>query len=290
MKRPRKYRITIEDESHLETVARARLRPATIFLLIVTVFLFSIFLSGLIIYLTPLRTLLPGYLKESERSATEESILRLDSLQQAYATNQAFIDNFLRVTDVSRTPNDSSAMAMARSSESGELSEASQREREFVSTMEERERFNISVLAPLAAEGLLFSPVSSDGVFTSDSRTEEEGVVILPQEEGIQAAADGSVIAVYYSLADRGYVSVLQHARGFITAYSHVGTPLAGVGDIVYAGQIIAMAPPPDAKGIRKFSVRIWHNGLPIIPYQYVGNPLSQETMIKESYEAPRGK
>lgn len=287
----RKYRLIIEDESHLKQVMSRRFNiwilSAVAFFIIIVCFI----IAGLIISSTPLRTLLPGYMKQSQRSETEESIMRLDSLMTAYEINQKYIDNFLRVIDTDRPSGDSAMLAPAsRDLSSDSLMGRSERENRFISEMEDRERFNVSVLAPLAAESMLFFPVSGDGIFTEESRTSLEGVVLLPRDENVQCAADGSVIALYYSVPEKGYVIVVQHNRGFVTSYTHVGTPLVEVGDNVNAGQMIALSPSPDSKGNRRFSVRLWHNGLPIVPYEYLDFETADPLNRPLGYDAPRGK
>lgn len=271
MKRTRRYKITIEDESHLTEVASVSVSPLGFWSSLALIVVLSLFFSGLIIWITPLRTLLPGYLKQSQRSATEEGLLRLDSMMTLYEQNRMFVDNFLRVTDTDRVPGDSSAVVpVSRELSSDSLMTAGRAEQQFVERMEERERYNISVLAPLAADGVNFSPVTADGIFTSDSRRSETGVVVLPGDESIQCAADGSVIALYYSAPEHGYVIAVQHAKGFVTSYAGMGTPLVGMGDYVNSGQIIALAPKPDKNNRRSFRVRMWHNGLALVPYDYL--------------------
>lgn len=286
-----RYRIIIEDESHLTEVASGRVTAPMLCAAGIAFLALCLLVTGLLIAFTPLRTLLPGYLKESQRSATEERLLRLDSLMAAYDTKQAYIDNYLRVTDTDRTPGDSAAVVPAdRELTSDSLLTATNAEQRFVSQMEEREKFNISVLAPLAAEGIMFSPVAADGIFTTDSHAAETGVVIIPADNSVLCAADGSVIALYHSPADRGYVIVIQHARGFITTYRGTGTALVGIGDSVNTGQAIALAPQPDARGVREIQVRMWHNGSPIIPYEYLGSPTQASGTEPISFDAPRGR
>ena len=133
------------------------------------------------------------------------------------------------------------------------------------------------MLAPLAADGMMFFPVSDSGIFSSASRTEEKGYVIMPDEEAVKCVADGSILASYYSASGSGYVIIIQHAKGFVTRIARVGSPMVSAGDAVTGGQVIALAPSPDAKGKRYVEVMMWHNGLPLIPYEYIGNP---ESMI----------
>ncbi len=286
-----KYKLTLEDESHLTDVTGVRFTLPGLCAAGLLVAVAGLFIAGLLIAFTPLRTLLPGYLKDSQRSATEEGLLRLDSLTAVYDANQAYIDNCLKVLDTDRVPGDSAAVVpVSRELTSDSLMGASPQESRFVSQMEERERFNISVLAPLAAEGVIFSPVAADGIFTSESKEAEEGVVVLTRDESVLSAADGSVIAMYYSAPDGGYVVLVQHNRGFVTCYTHVGSPLVGTGDLVSAGQVLALAPAPDKAGRRTFTVRMWHNGLPIIPYKYIGGDETSADAAPMRYETPRGR
>lgn len=289
MRRHPKYRIHIENESRLETLFDVSVSSAVLWSAVVGIAAVAIFLGGVIVMITPLRTLLPGYLKQSERSATEDNILRLDSILNIYEQDRAYLDNVLRVFDTGRIPVDSAEMTgNARELTTDSLLPSSPIERKFIDAMEERERFNISVLAPLAADGMIFSPLAEAAVFTTPSRSDEKGIVSIPSDEAVRNVADGSVLASYYSAGERGYVVIVQHAKGFVTRISHLGSPMVTAGDAVQAGQILAMAPMPDAKGQRYVEVMMWHNGLPLIPYEYIGGAITAEA--SRPFEAPRGK
>lgn len=290
LKRHPKYRIRIEDESRLENLADIAMSPRALCALVCAAVALMLFLSGCLIMITPLHTLLPGYMKQTERSATEDNILRLDSILNVYEKNQEYIDNIFRAFDTGRIPGDSAAMtANVRELSPDSLLPPSPAEQRFVSDMEERERFNISVLAPLAADGMMFSPLCDGGIFLSSSREKENAEVIIPGGEAVRCVADGSILANYHSASEGGYVVIIQHAKGFVTRCSGLGTPMVSTGDAVLAGQIIALSPLPDASGKRTVEVMMWHNGLPIIPYRYIGN--AGISMPKdEPFEAPRGR
>lgn len=263
--------------------------------IILCVILISIFSGCLIVLLTPLHTLLPGYLKENQRAATEENLMRLDSLRNIYETNQRYIGNFLRITDTERLPDDSILIKRDSVLSSRDtLLPPSSRERKFVERMEEQEKFNISVLAPLAADGMTFSPISDTGIFSSASKDSEIGEVLLPADASVLSITEGTVLAAFFSRAENGYVMVVQHPRGFASRYSHLGKPLAVMGEDVAPGQIIASPPPSDKSGKRYIYIRMWHNGLPVVPYKFInerGSGNAKELFGKEnSFEAPRGK
>lgn len=288
-------RIKIENESHLSTIADASMSIWAVAGVVLLILLFSVVTGALIVFLTPLHTLLPGYLKENQRSATEENLMRLDSLRNVYETNQRYIDNYLRITDTDRLPIDSTALnqdSVAFIKDT--LLTPGERERRFVARMEEQEKFNISVLAPLAADGMAFSRPSDTGVFSSASKDSETGEILLPSDASVLSVADGTVLAAFFSRAENGFVMVIQHQRGFASRYSHLGKPLAMMGEDVEAGQIIADSPHPDKSGKRYIYIRMWHNGLPVVPYNFVNEREAENFReyfgIENSFEAPRGK
>ena len=290
MKKTHLYKISIEDESHLRTLAEVKVSPLRIVAASLCAIILLIIIGGLLVMFTPLRGMLPGYMDNNQRVATEENLLRLDSLQEAYLANKNYIDNYLRVLDTDRIPSDSIQSAgHALSAVADSLLPAGERESRFTSLMEERERFNISVLAPLAADAMAFSPICSDGIFTAQSKQSEVGEVIMPEGESVRSIADGIAVDVHHSAIDGGYTLIVQHDRGFLSAYTGTGSPLVACGDALNSGQVIALAPAPDRHGDRRIGVMMWHNGLPLVPYQYVGLPLTS-TPEESSYEAPRGR
>ncbi len=290
MKRHPKYRIRIEDESHLESMADFSLSPYMLWGLGALAAILLLIIAGVIVSVTPIRTLLPGYLKQSERAATEDNLLRLDSVLWVYESNQTYIDNALRVLDTGRIPVDSATITSNITEFSPDsLIPASQIERKFVSTMEEREKYNISVLAPLAADGIMFSPVSDNSVYAAATRSAEKGEIILPPNEAVRCVADGTILATFYSPSENGYVAIIQHQKGFVTRCSRLGTPMVADGDVVQGGQILSLGPEADAKGKRFVEIMMWHNGHKLVPYEYIGNPESY--VLKDPpFEAPRGR
>lgn len=266
------------------------MRPLSLLLCVAGAVAISLLLGAAIVMVTPLRTLLPGYLKQSERSATEDNIMRLDSILAIYERNQNYYDNVFRAMNTDRIETDSASATpniMELSPDS--LLPSSPAERKFVSDMEERERYNISVLAPLAADGMMFSPVCDSAIFLSSSRNSERGLVVMPAGEAVRCVADGSVLATYYSPSEKGYVVLVQHDKGFVTRCAALGTPMVSAGDAVMAGQMIALGPQPDRSGRRIAEVRMWHNGLALIPFKYIGN-MDLFSHKEAAFEDPRGR
>lgn len=224
-------------------------------------------LSFALLRWTPMRNLLPGHITDAQRVESQTSLLRIDSLSDALARNQAWIANFISVTDTRRQPTDSTRYAaLSGAYDPDSLADATPLEKRFVSGMEERERFNISVLAPLDADGMSFAPVASGAVTTAATRKSTESEIIVQGDIPVQAIADGTVLAIFHS-PSHGYTVLVQHGRGFVSSISHLGSPLVNSGDPVSCGQPLAFAPAPDSRALRRVMLRIWHNGTPLVPY-----------------------
>lgn len=267
----RYYKISIEDEAHLYTVAQRRIPVVILWLSLALVAVLVLFALMFLVLWSPLGNDLPISIAESRRVEMQQTAIRIDSLSQILEHNRAWFDNFAKVTNLNREPSDSAAYArIVGEYNPDQLADASLSERNFVSSMEERERFNISVLAPLDADGMAFAPVNPHVLFESSSRNSSAPRLIIPDNSPIQTIADGTVLAAFRSPGMQGFTILVQHGRGFVSGYFHTGTPLVTAGDVVNAGQPLSFSPDPDKSATRWIDLRIWHNGTTLIPAQLI--------------------
>lgn len=291
MKRRSLYKISIEDESRLETVADYSATSLRWIFLGGVAVIAIMTLGVAIAFMTPLKNLLPGYLKESERAATEMQLLRLDSIRTAYETNTTFLNNIRSILNsANQTSNILSSSKVLNTTDSfpllpkDTLMPTSIEEEKFVAMMREREKYSISVIAPLAAESLMFSPVSDESVFKETSKTALRGEVILAKNSPICAIADGTVIAVSQTIRDGGSTIIIQHAKGFLSRCSRMGTVLVEPGDVVSGRQVIALANRGNGRIAEFITVEMWHNGDPLVPYDYLGDSQNEPLRHPASY------
>ena len=271
MRLHKKFKITIEDESRLQDIASWSLTPARIWGILFAALLLTLAVGYLFVLLTPVKNLIPGYFRESQRAASIEAMLRVDSIAEAYRRNEAYLANMRMVLDINRAPADSvSASGALKVFSPDSLLPQSQEEAKFAKMMQEREKFNISVVASMAAEGMLFYPVSDEGVPALESRDSYASRIILPTSASVMAIADGSVLACYYDQKSKGYALLMQHDNGFVSRYSGLGTPVVGQSDIVSGGQIISLSPKPRNAQPIEITVELWHNGTPVKPYDFI--------------------
>lgn len=274
----RVYKISLEDESRLTGLCEWRFEKWRLWLAAAGLAVVMLGLSTALIMLTPLRTLLPGYLHEAQRDVTVDNLVRLDSLREAFDRNEAYLANVLTVFDTERQRSDSAVLRVNASPLTVDsLMARSGAEEEFVRDMEEREKYNISILAPLAAEGMVFNPVSDESVISARSRRSRVAEVVVASGSPVGAVTDGVVVDAYYSRRDGGYCILMQHGKGFVSRYSRLGLPLVERGDKLSGGQIVALMPQGTGRGGDYMTVEMWRNGDPLIPYRYLGHPVEPD-------------
>lgn len=267
-----KYRITVEDETTLENKIKVSWHLHTIFFLFLGILLIAVLISVIVISTSPLRNSLPGYLKESERAATEEQHMRLDSILHIYEVNEAYLSNIFNAIDPAFP--DSTANYPKR--ETGILSvdsllPTSKEEKNFVEAIRERDKYNIAVASPADAEILMFGSVHNSAVITEGTKNSLTAEFILPHGDPVSAVAEGKVISVASSpRAAGGYEVIIQHPKGFLSKSSRLAQLFIRPGDHVSTGQIIGSTSSTTGRNPDIIVFELWHNGDKLIPARYL--------------------
>ncbi len=278
MKTKKRYTLILEDGSRLEKIIQVSASPIKYVIACIIISLFFMSIGALIVGVTPAKNLLPGYLKDSERAATEEHHMRLDSLQHLYETNAAYISNIMAVLNPTMPNPDTISKAPMVSQidvpfSADSILPTSYEERKFLSMMREREKYNISVIAPLAAESMMFMSVNEESIVTNNTKDAVKAEIILSKGSPVAAIADGRVIAVSQSVREGGGTAVtIQHQKGFLSRCNRLGTVLIEPGDMVTRGQIIALTESGNSRKNEIITIEMWHNGNQLIPYDYLGD------------------
>ncbi|MDE5774303.1 MAG: M23 family metallopeptidase [Muribaculaceae bacterium] len=271
MKSQKKYRLIIEDETCLEKIGQWTFRPGILWTIGVLVLVNSIILGFLFVLLTPAKRLIPGYYKPSQRVASEEAIMRLDSLYGVFNRNNRYVSNILTLLNEDRDAEKlDSGEQLFSSTSPVMLMATSKDEVKFNNIMHEREKYNISVLAPLAANGMKFYPVSREAIIATDVMGAECITIQMPSESMVMSVADGTVLDVHRLNPEGQYIMVMQHNNGFTSKYSGLGSVSVGVGEIVNGGQVVGMTRIEGGGFTPTIQIEMWHNGTPLKPYKYI--------------------
>lgn len=137
MKNRPKYKVKIVDEAHLVEKGGFSLTWPRVILAFLGLLVVFIFLGIGIVCLTPVKKLLPGYMRPDQRVMTEEAYIKVDSLQELYRVHQAYLDNLVKVLDTDREPDIPDTVGVALPLIPDSLMVSSEIEREFMKKMEE---------------------------------------------------------------------------------------------------------------------------------------------------------
>lgn len=268
-----KYKLTITNENTLEEVVGihvSKLNGVSVLLSAITV----IFLiAAIIIAFTPLRNYLPGYMNSEVRELVVNNALRADSLQQMLTRQNQYIMNIQDIFSgkVSvDTVNSIDSLTMLRSEELMERTEA---EEQFRKQYEETERYNLTTMVntPLANGLIFYRPTR--GMISSgfDVNKKHFGIDIAANpNESVLATLDGTVILSAYT-AETGYVIQVQHAQNIVSVYKHCGSLLKKEGDIVKAGEAIALVGNTGEKSTGPhLHFELWNKGRALDPSKYI--------------------
>lgn len=265
-RRPR-YRLSIVNLSSLRTIFELRVRIGGL----VAVAIAAVLLIGVAWWLafmyTPLRNALPTKMGAELRQDYLALSTRLDSANAGMALTGQYSRNILDLLQDSVRYVEHPDSAFAQPLPIDSLMEASDAERSFVRRFEEEERYNLSVLAPIAADGMTFyPPVSGVEVENRVSEAGVPSVQVLPaRATPVSAIYRGTVVSTYFTTG-KGITVVVQHPAEFVTVYSGLAETFVAKGEKVEAGSRIGVA----QQNCGPLTIELWHNGTPLPPDQYV--------------------
>ncbi len=269
-----KYRVSIANENTLEEVFSFRVSKlnglSVLFLVLTVLFLFT----ALLMVYTPLRNYLPGYMSNQLRATIVENALQIDSLEQMAEQQRLYIANVQDIV-AGRMSADSVYVIDSLSVMPVEqLMAATNREEAFRQNYENAERYNLTAPAVRSTdtEGLRFYRPTRGMLSASfDAEMKHYGVDIAANpNESVLATLGGTVIWTTYSTS-LGYVIALQHSKGLVSIYKHCGALLKSDGDVVSAGEAIALV---GNTGIESsgphLHFELWNKGQPLNPERYI--------------------
>ncbi|MCH5240543.1 MAG: M23 family metallopeptidase [Muribaculaceae bacterium] len=272
MRIDKKYHIIVEDETTLEKRINFSLRFPMLILLIIAFIVIAGALGMFIMATTPLKDYLPGYLKESERTATEEEHLRLDSLVHVYEVNEAYINGILSALKPQEESERDYDQRRGTPLNLDSLLPMSPEEKKFVEDIRERDKYNIGNSSQISTQTILFGNVNKSAVIKEATRGQLKAEFVLPIGAPVSTIAEGKVISVTPSPRNSGgYEIIIQHPKGFLSKTSRLKNIIVSPGDRVASGQIIATQQGGEGMKNHQITLELWHDGDPVVPSRYIG-------------------
>ena len=263
--RRRRWTVSVVNENSMISVAEITARKWELITAVIVVFLlFGAFWLALFSF-TPLQNLLPTRLGPDLRDRYIAMSVHLDSLDRVVQTFDGYTQNITSLfDDTTRISAVSPPAGTALTEVSVDsLLVSSDAEKQFVHRFEDAERFNLSVLSPIAAEGMVFAPPFSGVTFSE----RDDGIpqIVTSTSTPVSAVYRGTVVNVYYTTG-LGITVAIQHPNDFITIYSGLDDVFVKRGEKVKTGMRLGVA----SADKHTFSFELWHNGSPLSPSSYI--------------------
>jgi len=269
-----KYRLVILNESTFEEKISFKLSRLNVF---VTGSLCTIGLIGLTILLiafTPLREYIPGYSSTKLKRQATELTYKTDSLVRTLNYTNRYLDNIRMVLkgDVeNNVVNRDSLFEQYKLDPSTVDLTPIKQDSLLRAEVALEDKYNLFERNTEKAGVIFFPPLSGMVTQQYDPNKKHYAVdVVAPKDAPVKAAANGMVIFAEWT-ADTGYVVIIEHKGGFLSAYKHNGSLNKNQGDIVRAGEVIAsVGNTGELTTGPHLHFELWDNGAPVNPLDFI--------------------
>ena len=231
-------------------------------------------ITVILLFYSPLKRLMPGYVSPDVRRQIVETSLRIDSLSDAVQRHRLYVMNIQDILRGEVKMDSVSTIDSLTILRSEDLMERTEREKEFARKYEEAEKYNLvsHTIHKSEMEELHFYPPMR-GMLTT-SFTPEEGHygidVVATNDRNVCAVLDGTILTSGYS-ANNAYIIVVQHVGNLVTIYKHLTTTFKHESDKVKAGEVLGIAGTQGEKMSQPFlHFELWHKGTALDPTQYI--------------------
>jgi len=265
-----KYRVSILNENTLEESWYVRLSRFSVFMLGSTFVIITFIVLTILIFTTPISRYLPGYGDSGNRTEIIQESMRADSLVQQVNLQAGYLGVVKEIINGKIKPDSVASLDSSEIKEKARVFiEKSKAENNFVAKFENDEKFNLGSLNEKPNENIyvFFRPVR--GVISSSFNLSEQQYgtyFITSPNESVLSVLAGTVVYAAFTF-DFGWVIQVQHENNYLSIYKNNTRLLKKVGDVVKAGESIAIT--GDATGKKtgdQFYFELWKQGKALNP------------------------
>lgn len=270
-----KYRLVILNEDTFEERFALKLSRLNVFVITALSAIFLIISTTILIAYTPLREYIPGYSSTALKKKATDLNLKTDSLQEIVNANEKYYESLRNVLtgEVSLSEINKDSIIRAANLEFSEEYEVKpSKEDSLLRVKVEREdKYSLFESATSKVSFVLFPPVK--GGISQDYNPEEKHWaidVVVPEDTPIKSVADGTVILAEWT-TQTGFVILVEHAEGLISVYKHNSSLTKEQGDLVKAGEVIAISGNSgELTTGPHLHFELWSDGYPIDPKTFI--------------------
>ncbi len=270
-----KYRLSIFKDHTYEEVLTFRLTKLNLLSFVGTAVILLITLTTVLIAFTPIREYIPGYPDGYLRRQIVLNAIRLDSLENQIRIRDQYYENLLDILS-GREPRSFEARPDAVAMVDNISFSKSVEDSILRAEIEIEEQFNLVTESNPANHSYFstihfFPPVK--GLIINEFSLEENhfGVdLVAAPAQPVMAVLEGTVTLATWTL-ETGYIIQIQHFNNFLSFYKHNAQLLKNTGDIVKAGEAIAIVGNTgELTTGPHLHFELWRNGTPVNPEDFI--------------------
>lgn len=267
-----KYRLVILNEETFEERFSFKLNRLNVFVFSTLFALFLILTTTFIIAFTPLREYIPGYSSTHLKKRATKLAYQSDSLQQIISLNDQYLASIKKVLtgDIKTVDFNKDSIIEVAKTDPSVLIRTSRKDSLLRQQVAKEDKYN-PLVASQAQEYVLFAPVKGTITEQYNSKTKHYAVdVVTVKDSPVKAVADGTVIFAEWTVAT-GYVIIIKHESNLISVYKHNGMLTKGQGEIVKAGEVIAIVGNTgELTTGPHLHFELWRDGFPVNPTSFL--------------------
>lgn len=216
----------------------------------------------------------PRYAERQTRQELVEMTFELDSLAYELESRDQFIQSIKKVLQGDVTTNE-----IPESEQASIGSEADYQQMEKIDSAfkTEFERIGGDFLLTASVDDVelrniyFFPPISGYISAPFDQQNQHFGIdIVSKKDEPVKAMADGTVIFTGWTQTD-GNLIAIQHRENLISIYKHNSTVTKEVGDVILAGDIIAIiGNTGELTSGPHLHIELWYNGSAVNPEEFI--------------------
>ena len=276
-----RYRLVLFNETTFEERLSFPLSRLNVISLILSLMVIFFVMTYFVIAYTPLREYIPGYPDIHQKKELYRLGRMADSLLIDIQKKNLYIENIKRVIEnrdiVEKMPTPDVTIKRYDTIEDRKSTDDSLLRANF----EKQTRFNLNfnqTRQTAFGEGKMviqnqnfYKPLN--GIITAQFNPLKKhfGIdIVSSHNEAVKSVLDGTVLLSDWTL-ETGYILVIQHAGNLISVYKHNATLLKQEGDLVKAGEPVAIAGNSgEITTGPHLHFELWYNGNPVDPAVYI--------------------
>ncbi|MEO8774250.1 MAG: M23 family metallopeptidase [Gelidibacter sp.] len=269
-----KYRLVVLNEDTFEERFAIKLTRLNVFVIVSLTSILLVAATIFLIAFTPLREFIPGYSSSKLKKQAISLSFKTDSLQQIINVNEKYFSSIKRVLtgDVKTVEFNKDSILRAANAETAHLSiKPSKQDSLLREKVDKEDKYNLFESAITTSNFVLFPPVNgniSEGYNLKEKHYAVD--IIVAKDTPVKATADGTVIFAEWTV-ETGYVVIIEHSYELISVYKHNASLTKEQGDVVKAGEVIAMTGNTGEYTTGPhLHFELWSKGYPINPTNFI--------------------